>query len=212
MMDLTGYKYGRLVVVGFSHKNKHGQPCWSCVCQCGGTSTPAAQDLRRGSTKSCGCQIKLSLVLANTTHGHTKDGKASPENTAWQSMRARCSNPNRKDYARYGGRGVAVCDRWRESFENFLVDMGPKPTPQHSLDRINVNGNYEPGNCRWATMEEQARNKRTNVIVEWNGKKKTVVEWAEQVGVNYITLWHRIVKRGWPINEAMTRPLWHRHS
>ena len=200
-MDLTGHKYGKLTVVSFSHKDQRNQHCWLCVCECGKTTAPCANSLRRGTTKSCGCG------RGSLAHGHSRRRQISPEFRSWLAMRGRCNKPKNNEYARYGGRGVTVCDRWQNSFESFIEDMGVKPTPKHSIERVDGNGNYDPENCRWVTPTAQARNRRSNVVVEWNGERKILIEWSEQVGIKYATLRRRIVELGWPINEAMTSPV-----
>src|SRR5690606_6584889 len=131
------------------------------------------------------------------------NGKATPEYNAWSSMKSRCENPTVASNKDYGGRGIRVCDRWRDSFETFLADMGPRPSPQHSIDRIDNNGNYEPRNCRWATVLRQQRNKRSNHYVQFRGKTMTVTEAAEIAGANIVLVRSRI-KRGWPIERAVS--------
>jgi hypothetical protein len=121
-------------------------------------------------------------------------------------MKARCYRPTKKHFAKYGGRGVTVCDRWRDSFEMFLADMGQRPSAKHSLDRKDVNGNYEPSNCRWATKIEQANNTSRNKFIEFNGKTMTVSQWASSMGCAEQTLANRL-KSGWPIEDALTRPV-----
>lgn len=128
-----------------------------------------------------------------------------PERTVWVGMIARCTRPSAPAFPRYGGRGITVCDRWRESFENFLTDMGPKPSPAHSLDRIDNDGPYSPENCRWATAKEQSRNKRTNFLLTIDGATKTVAEWAELFGVDPHRAYHRL-HSGWDPVRAFTTP------
>lgn len=143
-------------------------------------------------------QFLAKSGVATTTHGMWK----TAEWRSWSGMRQRC-RPGDKDYANYGGRGIVVCDRWTESFENFYADMGPKPSPRHSLDRIDVNGHYEPGNCRWATASEQALNRRTSVMVEFRGEALPLKEWAQRTGIEYNLLSQRL-SRGWSIEKALT--------
>jgi hypothetical protein len=137
----------------------------------------SGRKLRHGHTRSCGCLVVDSMKAVSTKHGKTK----TPEFRSWKSMLSRCSTTaTNKGTKHYAARGIKVCDRWMDCFENFLEDMGPKPTPRHSLDRIDVNGNYEPSNCRWATWTEQARNKRNVIYVTINGVTKARADWLEE--------------------------------
>lgn len=119
-------------------------------------------------------------------------------------MKSRCENPRNARYADYGGRGITVCDRWKDSFENFIADMGPPPTPSHSIEREDNSRGYEPGNCRWATDIEQGNNQRSNVLIEYNGKTQTIAQWARELGMNYQTLRQRIQKYGWSVERAFS--------
>lgn len=139
---------------------------------------------------------------------HRKHGLCkTKEYMIYSKMKDRCCNKNAKDYYLYGGRGIKVCDRWLECFENFYTDMGPKPTPKHTIDRIDNNGDYCPENCRWITQKEQNRNQRTNHILEFNGKKLPLVVWAELLNLERRTLCSRINKLGWSVEKALTTPL-----
>ena len=125
----------------------------------------------------------------------------------WCSMKERCTVPSQKRFGRYGGRGIAVCDRWMKSFENFLADMGRRTSPQHSIDRWpDMNGNYEPTNCRWATVEMQARNRSNNHVIEFRGESRCITEWAEILGIKMGTISQRINKYGWSVERALTTP------
>lgn len=169
-VDLTGRKFGRLVVLeraGVYAKN--GEVTWACQCECGTVKDITGTPLRRGVTVSCGCHreevLATARFTANLKHGGARNGVRTAEYRSWQNMLRRCYNPKNSNYRYYGGRGIQVCARWRGDFGAFLADMGPKPSSKHTLDRIDVDGHYEPGNCRWATLIEQANNKRKRAVV-----------------------------------------------
>ena len=155
-LDLTGQRFERWTVVAFSRVDQHGNTCWLCRCDCGEQKLVRGSDLRRGSTNSCGClQREISA-----RHGHVHGGSLSREYHSWHMMIQRCTNPKAPNVKYYGGRGIMLCSRWLQ-FENFLADMGRKPSTLYSLDRFpNNDGNYKPGNCRWATRKEQRENQR----------------------------------------------------
>jgi hypothetical protein len=150
-----------------------------------------------------GDPLAKGILGAHATHGKTH----SPEWNTWQGMKKRCSLVSRHDYHRYGGRGITVCDRWRDSFENFFADMGLRPSASHSLDRINNDGNYEPSNCRWATTNVQASNRSDNVTLTHGGVTLTLMEWSLRLGRDYSTIWRRLRKPGWTVEDALFKPL-----
>lgn len=192
---------GRLKPVVCVGKTAGGHRLWECVCTCGNTCVVAAYKLKSGHTRSCGCLQKETaseIGKAAATHGKT----GSPEYYVWHGMKSRCYREDDPGYHRYGGRGITVCDRWLESFENFYADMGDKPSSEYSLDRIDVNGPYSPENCRWATVEQQANNKRSNVVLTSNGKSQTGAQWARELGIPLATLQWRL-HNGWEVSRAL---------
>ncbi len=204
--NLIGQKFGRLVVLQLAGKDKWGKYVWLCMCDCGKEKIILEGHLRSGNTKSCGCLRIEKTTKRSTKHGHASVKQRHPIYPAWQSMIQRCINPNNKDYPSYGGRGIAVCKRWRK-FENFLEDMGEHPGKEYSIDRIDNNKGYCKSNCRWATKKQQMRNKRDSYLITHEGKIQLLIEWAEDFNIPYKTLWDRIQKLGWSIERALTEPV-----
>lgn len=199
LKDYTGTRFGLLTAVSLverdiSSANDH---VWLFKCDCGSVKGIPIKRVRSGNTSSCGCLARVTLAARNTTHGLSK-AHASAYRT-WKDMRGRCLTPGNTDYPSYGGRGISVCERW-DSFALFLSDMGDRPDGK-TLDRIEVNGNYEPGNCRWADAKEQANNKRNNHIVSWDGVDKTLAQWCDQFGIEPSKVRYRLA-RGWPLHRA----------
>jgi len=195
LRDLIGKRFGRLLVLSLSYTDK--QAYWFCRCDCGNNKTVAAYSLGR-FTKSCGCFGKDNP--SRFVHGDHK----STEYKTWSRIKRRCLNKNDPDYIDYGGRGITICDRWMQSYKNFLDDMGRKPSKSHSIERVDVNAGYSPDNCKWATDLEQARNKRTSINIEFKGETKPLKEWCTILGLKYTIVYQRIKVRNWPINLALT--------
>jgi hypothetical protein len=191
LIDITGKKFGKLTVIARA-TNRKKKIRWNCICDCGQSRTVVSENLRTGHTVSCGC-----------VRGMHRQSR-SVEFSCWDNMIQRCSNPKATRYDRYGGRGIKVCERWLNSFENFLADVGKRPSPNHSIDRYpNGNGNYEPGNVRWATGKQQQRNISTNNLIVVNGEKMCLVEASERFGVNTTTIANRL-RRGLPMEAALS--------
>lgn len=193
-------EYGWLTVLTVS-----GAHC-RCRCRCGKEVDKLCREVIAGQVKSCGCRRAVMsrerAVKRNTTHGMSD----SPTYRCWGSMIARCYIPSETSYYRYGAVGITVCDRWRNSFEAFLEDVGCRPSLNHSIDRYpNKAGNYEPGNCRWATRTQQCRNRQSNTLLTHDGKTLSIVEWSELTGLPQTTIQKRI-GHGWPVARTLTQP------
>ena len=172
-----------------------------CKCECGVEKELWVYNFKKG-VKSCTCKRSALLSAARTSHGMTK----TPTYETWTAMVIRCTSPGSVNYPRYGGAGITVCDRWRNSFENFLADMGERPSALYSLDRINNDGNYEPGNCRWATSKQQGNNRHSNRLITYLGQTKTLAEWCVELGVKRSAVFNRLQK-GMRPEEAFTKPV-----
>lgn len=203
-----GDRFTRLVVISEAppRRNTYGAPVrWvNCQCDCGATKEVRVVSLTGGVTKSCGCLSREMTSTRSKTHGETVGGKASTEHKIWTAMRYRCNNPSDASYENYGGRGITVCQRWDESFEAFLADIGRRPSRHHSIDRIDNDGNYEPGNVRWATETEQGQNKRNNRFVTYLGERMIVREACRRAGQldRYVSIC-QMVRNGKTFEEAI---------
>lgn len=185
-IDVTGQRFGRLKVLSDADKAPTRRRRVLCVCDCGKEKIVDPRMLRRGHTTSCGCaQREAVSKAASASKRYEVPVNKMPEYSTWLGMKKRCFNRNEPKYPIYGGRGISVCDRWLNDFGAFLFDMGKKPSLNHSIDRIDVNGNYYPENCRWATAKEQSLNKRNHILVEYDGKQLPLSEACRQAGVNY---------------------------
>jgi hypothetical protein len=204
--DLTGQRFGRLSVLQEGPRaGRFKSRTWACMCDCGNSTTVYQGKLTQGATQSCGCLQRNVLPLIQRTHGNVIGKSPTPEYRTWCAMKRRCYNPNSVGYCDYGGRGICVCESWHE-FANFLRDMGPRPTPTHSIERTDNDGNYEPGNCVWSDRNAQANNRRSNRILEHGGESRTLAEWARHLGMGYAALQARL-DRGWAVDRALSTPI-----
>jgi hypothetical protein len=200
VVDRTGERYGRLVVLG--RADNHEEPSgairarWKCLCDCGGFITTTGKNLSSGTTQSCGCRVKEKPIK----HGMSR----TLTYRTWAAMIHRCTNPNHQHWDAYGGRGITVSPAWH-SFEAFYADMGVRPDG-FTLERIDNAKGYEPGNVRWASRLEQANNRRTNVIVTFKGQARTIAEWGRTTGLGKAAIKRRLDK-GWPVERALSEPL-----
>ena len=195
-LNLVGSRYHKLTVVEFAGLDARRNSRWLCRCDCGKTVTHTGCNLKKGAIKTCGCEQHAKRVDMRVDD--------HPDFSVFSAMLTRCHTASTPNYGNYGGRGIKVCQRWRDGgFWVFLKDMGPRPTPGHSIDRYpDINGDYTPENCRWATAKEQANNRRTNKMIAYRGETKTMKEWAEVLGINYRTLKARL-RKGWTLEKAM---------
>jgi hypothetical protein len=197
MMDLTGERYNKWTVISFHSLYKNKISKWVCKCDCGNEAVVLRNALRNGASKSCGCDRKKTLIKMLTKHGQSKKGEMTAEYTAWKCLKARCLNSKLKTFPYYGGRGVKVFVGWlgENGFETFFEYMGKRPSPEHSVDRWpDKNGNYEPGNVRWATKIQQSGNTRRNREIEYNGETKILQDWARKLGTKYQSIQRKIKK------------------
>lgn len=199
-LDLAGQRFGRLVAVErLFEREGYLSSTWVCRCDCGKEARIFIGNLRNGNTKSCGCMAKDALAARSTTHGMTN----SLEYSSWQAIKNRCYNEKHEQYIDYGGRGIVMCDEWKESFEAFYRDMGPRPSDKHSIDREDNNLGYSKDNCRWATASEQANNRRSNRLYEYNGQVKTLTQWCRELDLSYAKIKHRLSRSGWTFSRAV---------
>lgn len=175
--DYTGKRFGRLQVLKADLSGRNVR--WTCLCDCGKQSLVATAKLTNGHTRSCGCLSREAIAESRTTHGKTK----TPEYKSWQKIIERCESPLDPAFARYGGRGITIAEAWRKDFPAFLAEVGERPSPHHSIDRIDNDKGYEPGNVRWATPTEQACNRRSNVWVEIGGERMLQKDAVSRFGV-----------------------------
>lgn len=201
--DITGERFNHLTAIR-RVENIRGRVAWEFRCDCGNLVQLEKGCVLYGNTHSCGCQRRQQCGILNFKHGESD----SQLHYVWRSMKKRCYNPNDAGYQNYGGRGIKVCDEWRQdfmSFKTWAMDNGY--AKGLSIDRIDNDGNYEPSNCRWTDRKTQSHNKRTNHNLTYNGVTKTIGEWAESLGMNYNTLIGRINVYGWSVEDALSKPV-----
>lgn len=207
LIDLTGQKFGRLTVIERANNSKDGRTRWKCVCECGSGKEVVVTgvDLRNGHSKSCGCiqkEIASITVKPHYTHGKSN----SRIYRIWRNMKSRCYCKKNAIYKYYGERGITVCDEWVDDFKSFYYwAMQNGYADELSIDRKDVNGNYEPNNCRWATKKEQANNTRNNRIITYKGVTLTLSQWSEKTGINSKTIQTRL-NNGWSVEKALSTP------
>lgn len=199
--DLTGEKFGRLTVLERCGKNKNGNVEWRCLCDCGKEKIVSGGKLTSGDVQSCGCLHKERQKIAVTKHGKYETKLYSKR----QSMKTRCYNKKAANYCDYGARGITVCEEWKKDFYAFYdwaMSSGYKEGL--TIDRIDVNGNYCPENCKWATIKEQNNNQRKSVKITYKGKTQSISQWAKETGIKYMTIYHRIHYQKWTVEKALT--------
>ena len=202
-IDLTGKRFNRLVVVRFSHNQGHKR-MWECLCDCGKTTFVATCNLTSNRVKSCGCLKMEGLIQRSTTHNQRHTNLYE----VWKTMRQRCGNPKNRAYHNYGGRGICVCNEWKSNFQSFYEwSMNNGYKQGLTIDRIDVNGNYCPENCRWVNRRIQANNMRVNKLITYNGETDTLANWARRLNIKYGTLEGRLKGYGWPVEKAFTTPV-----
>lgn len=204
--DLSGRRFSRLVALAPVHRVSYGPSknvvYYRCVCDCGAKTDVSAWNLTTQKVQSCGCLAREVMQQVGVDHG----ASGTPEHEVWMSITKRTTNPNDRFFDRYGGRGIRMCDAWAQSFDRFLADMGPRPSPRHSIERLDNDGDYEPGNCVWAVAKTQARNRSSTVWLEIDGERRSMAEWAEIHGISYAMVQQRIKKYGFDPKRALTTP------
>jgi hypothetical protein len=202
-LNLIGTKYGRLTVLKRS-SNSGSRISWDCSCECGRETVVSGSNLRSGNSRSCGCLQQEVRSSSHKTHGMSSDEKFKSELSTWTHVKRRCFNPAHPKWKSYGGRGITMCERWKD-FALFLQDMGPKPSLRHSIDRIDNDGNYEPSNCRWATAKEQCNNRRVSKKVEVKGEVFSLEELSNRHGIKRNSLYYHHVSKQLPIEQALEK-------
>jgi len=205
-VDVTGQRFGRLVVIGRTKGPNHHNAYWECQCDCGKTVIVTSAHLSHGDTKSCGC-LKIDVMKQQfATHGESRGGIKTREYRIWIAMRERCYCPTNAAYQDYGGRGITISENWLNSFGNFLSDMGRAPKG-HTIERKDNSKGYSKDNCVWATYKQQNNNRRDNIIITHDDKTMTISQWADDSGVNLAVLRQRLNRLGWSMEKAIKTPV-----
>lgn len=202
-IDLTGKRYGRLIVVGEEGKDKAGHLKWQCKCDCGNMTVVSGTNLKSGRIKSCGCLLAETIYK----HGYAVNGKVDRLYSIWRHMIERCYNEKSKSYEDYGGRGITVCDEWKndiESFRKWALKNGY--ADNLTIDRKDNDKGYSPGNCRWADVSMQANNRRSNVLIEYKGETKTLMQWCREIGISFSIVQKRL-NYGWSVDRAFSEKI-----
>lgn len=209
--DFVGQKYGRLTILREGSSVRYDKTTmrkvW-CMCDCGTEKEIDFNSIRCGRSTSCGCFNREHAKRIHTKHGKAmlETGVRHPDYCIWMKMKSRCLNPNDKSYKNYGGRGITVCDRWKNSFENFISDMGWRPNKNYSIERIDYNGNYCPENCKWIHKSEQTKNTRRVKLIEYNGTMHCLSDLCKMLNLPYATMRHRVYVLGVSFSEAIKYP------
>lgn len=203
---IIGRRFGKLVIIEFDHKDKHNLQMYLCRCDCGETKVVRLMSLKCGDTTSCGCKQKdvARLTMTGNSYRAKEYKRHRPTVISYNSMMARCYKSNQLCFKNHGGRGITVCDRWKDSFANFLEDMGERPEGLE-LDREDNDGNYEPGNCRWSTRLVNNRNRSCSTHLTLNGITHTISEWSDITNLPYQTIYSRI-RYGWSVSDILNKP------
>ncbi len=207
--NLTGLRFGKLTAVSHAGRTDRGRAIWLFACECGGQKIAEAANVKSGSTRSCGCAAQEQRKTAAQSQRHALSASEMPrERKAWEGMLRRCYNPKHSSFVRYGGRGIGVCERWRESFACFFEDMGRAPEGA-TLERIDNARSYAPDNCKWASRKEQANNRRSNHLLTHDGITLNVAQWGDRLGWPKGTIANRL-RYGWPVERILTEQPRHR--
>lgn len=202
--DIVGERFDRWLVLSLSRSND-GRVYWNCKCDCGNAREVRSDRLIGGMSKSCGCYHKEIVARSSSEHNGTHRMSHTKIHRVWRLMKSRCGNPNDKSWPNYGGRGIKVCERWLHSFEKFYADMGDIPFDGAQIDRVDNDGHYEPGNCRWSTAKENSNNRRSTKKIVFRGETHSVLEWSHIIGIHASLLYGRL-SRGWSVEDAFGKP------